>query len=105
MCQNHINIMVGKSLETVLIETKIKANRQKFFLPTMINMSFPFTAFCGAGLYVSDPEKPNDCNLCPLGYYKAAPSYDPCVACDTDYTSNDERTACNVCKYQSNRIT
>ena len=61
---------------------------------------FHFIAFCGAGLQISDPEQPTNCTACPMGYYKAAPSYDPCAPCQTDRTSNEERTACDVCKYQ-----
>ena len=53
--------------------------------------------FCGAGEQSSPSE--DLCEPCPVGKIKPSASHDQCADCPIDRSSNDERTACSVCKF------
>lgn len=53
--------------------------------------------FCGAGQYVSSTT--NECNVCPLGWFKATPLEKECAVCPTGYnTDTTGQLACFVCE-------
>ena len=56
-----------------------------------------FKVFCGAGEQARPSE--DSCEPCPVGKIKPSASHDQCADCPTDRASNDERTACSVCKF------
>ena len=57
------------------------------------------TVSCGAG-----QEGQKTCSKCQAGYYKPTAGLLACMKCPVQYTSNDARTQCNVCKYNMYKI-
>jgi hypothetical protein len=53
-----------------------------------------FAESCGAG-----EEGQTTCSKCSAGYYKPSAGLVPCMKCPQQYTSNEDRTQCNICKY------
>ena len=56
-------------------------------------MSNCSVGYCAAGQYGQDK-----CISCEDGYYKSEPGSGTCQECTGNYTSNDQRTACDECE-------
>ena len=53
---------------------------------------FIFSAFCDAGRKGSGT---GECELCPLGTFKAAAGFGNCEDCPANTASSDDRTVCD----------
>lgn len=61
-----------------------------------MNLTFDISAHCEAGFGGTDT-----CNKCTEGTYKETAGFGPCKPCSEDFpdfTSNENKTSCDVCK-------